>query len=122
MQNPIAVRPLGTMAAGRKSMAATAVGTAPTVDVPAQLNIASAYIDGAIASGHGQRVAYVHGERKLTYLELQARVNQLGNVLLALGIEMEHRVAVLLPNVFEFPISFFGAAKIGAVPTAGDGA
>jgi benzoate-CoA ligase len=44
-------------------------------------------------------------------------VNQVGNALAGLGVEIEQRVAILLPNCPEFVTSFFGAIKIGAVPT-----
>jgi benzoate-CoA ligase family protein len=87
------------------------------VAVPNDLNVAAEYIDGPIAAGHGDRIAYVHDQGQLTFTQLQAGVNQLGNVLVTLGIEMEQRVAILLPNIPEFVTSFFGAIKIGAVPT-----
>ncbi len=89
----------------------------PTVDVPRQLNVAAEYVDGAVAAGHGSRTAYVCGSQRLTYADLQQRVNRVGNALASLGVEMEQRVAILLPNRPEFVTAFFGALKIGAVPT-----
>jgi benzoate-CoA ligase len=91
---------------------------APAVVVPRQLNVAAEYVDGAVAAGHGDRPAYVHDGTRISFGELQDRVNRAGNALAALGIEMEQRVAVLLPNLPEFATSFFGAIKIGAVPAA----
>ncbi|MFI5373418.1 MAG: benzoate-CoA ligase family protein [Candidatus Rokuibacteriota bacterium] len=91
--------------------------TLPEVDVPEVLNVAVEYVDGAVAAGHGDRVAYIHESQQVTYAELQRGVNQAGNALAALGVELEHRVAILLPNRPEFVTSFFGAIKIGAVPT-----
>ena len=91
--------------------------TPPEVDVPDVLNVAVEYVDGAVAAGHGERVAYIHEGRRVTYAELQRSVNQVGNALAALGIELEQRVAILLPNCLEFVTSFFGAIKIGAVST-----
>ena len=90
----------------------------PTVDVPAELNVAAYYVDGAVAAGHGERLAYIHEDAGVTFAQLQARVNQVGNGLGRLGVEMEQRVGILLPNVPEFVASFFGAIKLGAVPTA----
>src|SRR5262245_28815073 len=98
-------------------MTGTLVGAAASVKVPPVLNAAVEYVDGAVAAGHGDRVAYIHEERRLTYVELQARVNQVGNALAGLGLEIEQRVTILLPNCPEFVTSFFGALKIGAVPT-----
>lgn len=90
----------------------------PAVDVPRQLNIAAEYVDGAVTGGHGERIAYLHGEERISFSELQRRVNQAGNALAALGVGRGQRVAVLLPNRPEFMIAFFAAAKIGAVPIA----
>ena len=85
--------------------------------MPDVLNVAVEYVDGAVAAGHDDRVAYIHESQRVTYAELQRRVNQVGNALAELGVELEHRVAILLPNRLEFVTSFFGAIKIGAVPT-----
>ena len=48
----------------------------PTVDVPAELNVAAYYVDGAVAAGHGERLAYIHEDAGVTFAQLQARVNQ----------------------------------------------
>ena len=91
--------------------------TPPSVDVPRDFNIAVEYIDGPVAAGHGGRVAYLAGEDRVTYADLQRRVNQAGNALAGLGVEMEQRVGILLGNAPEFVTAFFGAAKLGAVQT-----
>jgi benzoate-CoA ligase len=83
-----------------------------------ELNIAVEYIDGAVAAGHGGRPAYLYEGAAITFDELRRRVNRVGNALAGLGVEMEQRVAILLPNQPEFVSTFFGAAKIGAVPAA----
>ena len=86
------------------------------LDVPRLLNVAVEYVDGAVAAGHGDRLAYIYQGNPVTFARLQRLVNQAGNALAALGIEIEQRVAILLPSRPEFVISFFGAIKIGAVP------
>ena len=98
-------------------MTGNTVGAAPAVEVPRVLNVAAEYVDGALAAGHGHRVAYIHEGRRLTYTEVHERVNRVGNALAGLGVEIEQRVAMLLPNWPEFATTFFGAIKIGAVPT-----
>lgn len=92
--------------------------TGPQVEVPDVLNVAVEYVDGAVTAGHDDRVAYVYEGQRVTYAELQRKVNQVGNALASLGVDLEQRVAILLPNRPEFVTSFFGAIKIGAVPTA----
>jgi benzoate-CoA ligase len=86
------------------------------LDVPRMLNVAVEYVDGAVAAGHGDRRAYIYQGEQISFAKLQRLVNQAGNALAALGVEMEQRVAILLPSRPEFVTSFFGAIKIGAVP------
>jgi benzoate-CoA ligase len=93
----------------------TAVGpTVPSVHIPRDLNIAAEYIDGP-AARYGSATAYICDDERVTYAALRERVNRTGNALAGLGVEMEQRVALLLPNQPEFVAAFFGAAKIGAV-------
>ena len=92
--------------------------TTPVGQVPRDFNIANEYIDGPVTAGHGARIAYVSGEDRVTYADLQRRVARVAAALTRLGLEMEQRVGILLGNIPEFVAAFFGAAKIGAVPAA----
>lgn len=55
---------------------------------------------------------------RLTYQQLDARVNRLGNALAGDGVDTGDRVATLLMNGPEFIETFFGTAKIGGVVVA----
>lgn len=59
--------------------------------------------------------AVVCGSTVLTYGELAASVDRCGNVLRGLGVRMEERVALLLPDSAECVVAFLAAIKIGAV-------
>ena len=65
--------------------------------------------------GRGGKVAIYYQDQKITYQEVFENVNRTGNALKDLGIEIENRVLVILPDSPEFAYSFFGAIKIGAV-------
>jgi benzoate-CoA ligase family protein len=86
----------------------------PRVSIPRDFNIAAEYIDRPAAL-HGSRTAYLCGDERVTYAGLRGLVNRTGNALAALGVQIEQRVAILLPNQPAFVAAFFGAAKIGAV-------
>src|SRR5947207_2234498 len=73
-------------------------------------------VDRHVAEGRGARVALHLAERVVTYSELQALVNRVGNSLRSAGVEPEQRVAILLPDGLDFVAAFIGAMKIGAVP------
>ncbi len=99
-------------------MTAVTSTAASTVDVPREFNAAAEYIDGPVARGHGGRSAYICDGEQVSYAQLQRRVNKAANVLAALGVEMEQRVVVLLPNQPEFVYALFGAMRVGAVAAA----
>lgn len=83
--------------------------------VPDRFNVASYFVDRHIPEGRGDNVAIECGDQKITYRELLASVNRVGNALKELGVRIEERVAILLPDSPEFLYAFWGAIKIGAV-------
>src|SRR5919198_1113459 len=86
------------------------------IELPAVYNAATTFVDENIAQGRGGKVAIYYQDQKITYQEVFENVNRTGHALRNLGIEIEHRVLVILPDSPEFAYSFFGAIKIGAVP------
>ena len=78
-------------------------------------NAVSDFIDAHIAQGRGNKVAFVDPERSLTYGELQARSIRLAHALRGLGIEEEHRVALLLNDTVDYPVAFWGTIRAGCV-------
>jgi len=89
---------------------------APPIVIPDQFNAASHFVDRHVREGRSEKIAIECGEIRLSYGELHARVNEVGNGLKRLGVRMEERVLLLLPDVPEFAFAFFGGIKIGAVP------
>ncbi|GKV66128.1 MULTISPECIES: class I adenylate-forming enzyme family protein [unclassified Sporosarcina] len=53
--------------------------------------------------------------KRTTYKELDQQVNQFGNALRSQGVKAGAKVALFLPNVDEFVISYFAAQRIGAI-------
>jgi benzoate-CoA ligase family protein len=83
--------------------------------LPDEFNAAAYFVDRHLLEGRSGKIAIECGDVRVTYGELGARVNQLGNGLKNLGVRMEERVFLLLADVPEFAFSFFGVIKIGAV-------
>jgi benzoate-CoA ligase len=84
--------------------------------VPDRFNAAAHFIDPHPLATP-DKVAIECGDERVTYRELAARVNRVGNALRrALGVRIEERVLLLLLDTPEFAACFFGAIKIGAVP------
>ena len=84
------------------------------VEVPEHFNVATHFLDEP-AGRHSERIAIAGEPREVTYAELAALSNRVGNALLAQGVTRGDRVLILLPDSAEFIAAFFGAAKIGAV-------
>lgn len=88
-----------------------------TLTMPKNFNITSYFLDRNITEGRGNKTALICGDKKYTYFEIQQRTNQMGNILLELGVEMEDRVLLVLNDSIDFVASWFGIMKIGAVAT-----
>ncbi|MBB3108625.1 2,3-dihydroxybenzoate-AMP ligase [Paenibacillus phyllosphaerae] len=68
------------------------------------------------AAKYSDRTAVVSGDRRLTYRELDARVDRLAAGFRALGIRPLERVVVQLPNIGEFIEVVFALFRLGALP------
>jgi benzoate-CoA ligase family protein len=77
---------------------------------------ASTLIDDNLAAGRGARTAIYFGDEKISYNELFSRVCAMAHALQSLNVARENRVLMILGDTPAFPISFFGAMRIGAVP------
>jgi long-chain acyl-CoA synthetase len=74
---------------------------------------------GSLLPRHAQyrpdHTALVFEYRRLTFLELNRRVNQLANALLTLGVKKGDKVATILQNSLELLESYWAIVKIGAI-------
>lgn len=64
----------------------------------------------------GDRVAWVFDlpPATRTFAEVERQTNQIAHGLIAAGVHSGEGVAILLPNVVEWPLAWIGAAKAGA--------
>jgi L-proline---[L-prolyl-carrier protein] ligase len=67
------------------------------------------------AASWPDEVAVVDGARSTTYSELERRANQLGHLLLDLGVECGDRVGIYLEKSIESLLAIYGTLKAGAV-------
>ncbi len=67
------------------------------------------------ARRHPAKPALVLGEHRLTYLELLGASRKLASSLASLGISPGDHVAVMVPNVPQFVIAYYGILSLGAV-------
>ncbi len=55
---------------------------------------------------------------KITYADLDLLVNRFANALAGLGVKKGDRVALMLPNVPQMVIAYYGALRLGAIAVA----
>jgi benzoate-CoA ligase len=84
---------------------------------PEQLNMADYFLYHNLVEGRGEKRCLYYKDASYTYAEVAERSDRVGNLLRELGVEVEDRILIALPDSPEFVFTWFGAAKIGAVIT-----
>jgi long-chain acyl-CoA synthetase len=69
----------------------------------------------ATARRHGTRAALALGDAELSYSELDAASARVAGMLRARGLLPGDRVGVMLPNVPEFAMAYYGVLRMGGV-------
>ena len=82
------------------------------IDVPEQSF--GDYIDD-ICKKYANEIAYEYQGKSFTYNEINELSNKFANALIKLGVKKGDRVALLLPNIPQFPIALYGILKAGAI-------
>jgi len=77
------------------------------------LNLASLLTDSAGREPGAPAIRL--GDAELSYGELDERSARLATLLRAKGLEPGHRVGVMLPNVPEFPVAYYGVLRAGGI-------
>ena len=66
-------------------------------------------------SRYPKHEAFVQGDVRLSYSQVNEDANRVANALAELGIQKGDKVALSCPNTPHFPIIYFGILKAGAV-------
>ena len=82
---------------------------------PTLLNSTEELIDRHVEAGHGDRVAILYEDQRITYRQLQGSVGRLGSSLRALGIGEEDRVLLRAPSIPPALVANFAVIRIGGV-------
>ncbi|CAN0620352.1 long-chain-fatty-acid--CoA ligase [Burkholderia multivorans] len=72
------------------------------------------YFDECTAK-YADRVAFVSAGASLTYRALARKVDAFASYLQTIGVKPGDRVAIMLPNTFQYPVTLFGTLKAGAI-------
>ena len=78
-------------------------------------NAVSDMIDANVERGLGDKIAFIDPDRSLTYQDLQSRTCRFARALKALGVRSEERIILLIPDIIDFPVAFWGAIRAGII-------
>src|SRR5438445_13258749 len=87
------------------------------IEFPERFNMADHFLYHNLEEGRENKICLYFKDRTYTYGEAARMSNRAGNALRSVGVGMEDRVLIVLPDCPEFVWTWFGAARIGAVIT-----
>jgi 2-aminobenzoate-CoA ligase len=82
---------------------------------PARLNSTEELVDRHVEGGHGDRVALLYEDQRITYRQLLGSVNRLGSALQTLGLGEDDRVLLRAPSIPPALVANFAVIRIGGV-------
>ena len=87
--------------------------------VPAEIDIDHipslvALFEQACAT-YADKVAYISMGREITYRQLDAEATEFAGWLQAKGMKKGDRVALMMPNILQYPVALFGTLRAGCV-------
>ena len=62
-----------------------------------------------------EKTALIMDDKRMNYSQLQKNIECFSSALGALGVQRDDKIMLILPNILQFPICFFGVARLGAV-------
>jgi benzoate-CoA ligase family protein len=87
------------------------------VEFPERFNMADYFLYHNVEEGREGKTCLYYRDETYTYGDAVRMSNRAGNALRELGVEVEDRVLIVLPDCPEFAWVWFGAAKVGGVIT-----
>src|SRR6266542_3664477 len=84
-----------------------------TLDFPERFNMADYFLYHNLEEGRENKVCLYFEDQTFTYGDTVRLSNRTGNALRELGVEIEDRVLLVLPDCPEFVWIWFGSARIG---------
>src|SRR5947209_2393585 len=87
------------------------------IQFPERFNMTDYFLYHNLEEGRENKVCLFFKDQTYTYGETARMSNRVGSALREVGVDIENRVLIVLPDCPEFVWTWFGAARIGAVIT-----
>ena len=72
------------------------------------------FLDKTLIHG-GDRTAFISMDKKLSYKMLDVYSRDFGAYLHSIGLKSGDKIALMMPNIFQYPIALFGAVRAGII-------
>ena len=79
-------------------------------------NAATDFVDGNVARGLGDKIAFTDSERSLTYARAASALLPFCGGVEGLGLREENRVILAFHDTVDHPVAFWGAIRAGIIP------
>src|SRR3954470_18692872 len=87
------------------------------IEFPEKFNMSDYFLYHNLEEGRENKTCLYFEDQTWTYGDAARLSNRAGNALRELGVDIEDRVLLVLPDCPEFVWTWFGSARIGAVIT-----
>src|SRR5688500_3354527 len=88
-----------------------------SIEFPEKFNLADYFLYHNLEEGRETKTCLYFQDQTFTYADVARMSNRVGNTLRELGLVIEERILIVLPDCPEFVWTWFGTARIGAVIT-----
>ena len=88
-------------------------GVPHEIDINEHASLVSLFEDSC--RKYADKVAYVNLGYEMTYAELAEKSRQFAVYLQQLGLKKDTRVAIMMPNLLQYPIALFGILRAGCI-------
>lgn len=89
----------------------------PNIEFPERFRMGDYFLYHNLEEGRASKVCLYYGDETFTYADAARLSNRAGGALRELGVRVEDRVLIALPDCPEFVWSWFGANRVGGVIT-----
>lgn len=72
------------------------------------------FLEDTLAKG-GDKTAFISMDKSLSYSELEKQSRNFGAYLHSIGLQPGDKIALMMPNILQYPIALFGAIRAGII-------
>jgi len=72
------------------------------------------FLEDTLSIG-GEKTAFISMDKKMSYNELEELSRHFGAYLISIGLKPGDKIALMMPNILQYPVALFGALRAGII-------